>query len=58
MCDRQDTAKPSPERLLPPVQAALCPFSAQIGTKTDAENPQLYRLLIIHLEAAAPRCFD
>jgi hypothetical protein len=54
MCDRQTIAKP-PTLHFP---AASCPLSAQISTKTDAENPQLYRLLRIDLEAAAPRCFD
>jgi hypothetical protein len=52
------TAGNPPSEAAPPVQAALCPLSAQISTKTDAENPQLYRLLIIDLEGAAPRCFD
>jgi hypothetical protein len=35
-----------------------CPLSAQKGAKTDAENPQLNRLLRIDLEAAALSCFD
>jgi hypothetical protein len=54
MCDRQVIAKPLGTALSGSV---LSSFGTE-NPKTDAENPQLYRLLIKDLEAAAPSCFD